>query len=318
MNKLKYKIAFCGIGSIGKRHIKNIVLYLKQQDCEYTIDAIRHDNAGKIDLEIKNYISDIYSYDDELSDDYDIIFVTNPTARHYSTIKKYAKYTINMFIEKPVFDETDYDINALDLKNSGIYYVACPLRYTNVIKYISENVNCGEAYSVRCICSSYLPDWRPGTDYRNTYSAHKNMGGGVAIDLIHEWDYLTYLFGCPEKVMHITGKYSNLEIDSDDLAVYIGKTRNKIIELHLDYFGRKNIREFEIFLPDDTVKADLTEGKITYLKSGRIIDLSETRNDYQMREIEHFFDIINGICSNDNDIYKALQTLKIAKGDYLY
>ena len=317
MNMRKLKIAFCGLGSIGRRHIKNTALYLHQHNFEYEIDAIRHDTSKEIDPEIADYITSVYSYDDEIAFDYDVIFITNPTSQHYSTIKKYSTHTANMFIEKPVFEKTDYDISPLKLKNDGIYYVACPLRYTNVIKYLAENVNCSQAYAVRTICSSYLPDWRLGIDYRETYSAHKNMGGGVSIDLIHEWDYLIYLFGCPEKMMYMSGKYSNLEIDSDDLAVYIGSSKNRIIEVHLDYFGRKNIREIEIFLPDDTIKADLVNGKISYTRSEKIIDLSENRNDYQMREIAHFFDIIRKNCTNDNDIYKAIQTLKIAKGEYL-
>jgi predicted dehydrogenase len=315
MNKPYYKIAFCGTGSIGRRHIKNTVLYLQQHNCGYKIDAVRHDTRSEIDAEISGFISGVYSYEDELENDYDIIFITNPTAQHYPAVKKYSRHTAAMFIEKPVFDRADYDIPGLDLKNDGVYYVACPLRYTNVIKYISENINCGEAYCIRAICSSYLPDWRPRVDYRGTYSARKDMGGGVSVDLIHEWDYLIYLFGCPEKLIYTGGRYSNLEIDSDDLAVYIGQSENKIIELHLDYFGRKNIREFEIFLPGDTVKADLAGGRVIYMKSGRAIDLSEQRNDYQMREIAHFFDIINGICPNSNDINKAVLTLKIAKGE---
>jgi len=316
MNQRMYKIAFCGVGSIGRRHIINIVSYLKQQNCEYIIDAIRNDKTKEIDSVITNYISNIYSYDSELTNDYDVIFITNPTSHHFSTIQRYSKNTNHMFIEKPIFDKTEYDISRLMLKNDGIYYVACPLRYTNVIRYLNENINCNDAYSVRTICSSYLPDWRPGIDYRETYSAHKDMGGGVSVDLIHEWDYLVYLFGWPEKVIYTGGKYSNLEIDSDDLAVYIGKSKSKVIELHLDYFGRMNIRKLEIFLRDDTIKADLITGKVMYMKSGRIIDLSENRNDYQLREIAHFFDIINGNRPNDNDICHAVKILKIAKGEY--
>lgn len=75
-------------------------------------------------------------------------------------------------------------------------------------------------------------------DYRTVYSAHKDMGGGVTIDLIHEWDYLVELFGKPEKMYNFKGTYSHLEIDSDDLSVYIAQYPTLLCEVHLDYFGR--------------------------------------------------------------------------------
>ena len=62
-----------------------------------------------------------------------------------------------------------------------------------------------------------------GVDYRTVYSARRAMGGGVTIDLIHEWDYLVDLFGRPQEVYNFKGTYSELEIDSDDLSVYIAR-----------------------------------------------------------------------------------------------
>lgn len=139
-------------------------------------------------------------------------------------------------------------------------------------------------------------------------------GGGVAIDLIHEWDYLTYLFGKPEQVLYAGGKYSELEIDSDDLAVYIGMYSDKLVELHLDYFGKKTIRELVLFTSKDTIVADVANSKIIYLGEKKEIDLAEDRDCYQKKELEHFWDMIDGRCDNDNDIDNALDILKIAKG----
>jgi predicted dehydrogenase len=196
-----------------------------------------------------------------------------------------------------------------------VYYVACPLRYTDVIQYIKKNIDVQKVNSVRAISSSYLPDWRPGQDYRNTYSAHKDLGGGVSIDLIHEWDYLSYLFGMPTAVKSFMGKVSNLEIDSEDYAIYIARYANNMIaELHLDYFGRKTIRSVEIYTDEDTIVGDLVAGEIRHLKSGEVVKLHAERDSYQIRELKYFIDIINGKAESYNDISQAVKVLKLTQG----
>ena len=237
----KYKIAMVGLGSIGKRHLVNIDKVLKSRSIHYSIDLIRRAGSGALDKDLYNIISTVYTEYQDVPDDYDIIFITNPTHLHFDTIRKFVGKTKNMFIEKPVFDRVPLDVTDLDLGIGGIYYVACPLRYTEVIQYAKNNIDLHKVYSARAICSSYLPDWRPKVDYRSTYSAHSNQGGGASIDLIHEWDYLMYLFGKPNRALNFRGKFSNLEIDSDDLSVYIAEYDNMLAEVHLDYFGKKKL-----------------------------------------------------------------------------
>lgn len=311
--KKKYKIGMIGLGSIGKRHLYNIVSVLKERNISYTIDLIRSGRGKELDKETKQFINRIFYSYDKVPDDYDVIFITNPTHLHLGTMKKYVTRTKHMFIEKPAIDRTDVDISKLNLLKDSIYYVACPLRYTDVIQYLKHKCDLNEVYSARVICSSYLPDWRPNVDYRTTYSAHKGQGGGVSIDLIHEWDYLVYLFGMPEQVFNIRSKYSNLEIDSDDLSLYIARYKNMAAEVHLDYFGRKTIREVQLFTSKDTIVGDIANSEIRYLRSGKIISFEELRNDFQRREIAYFFDILDGKVVNHNDIFTAFRTLKIAK-----
>lgn len=311
--KTGYKIGIIGLGSIGTRHLNNIVTVLDKREVSYSIDLIRSGKGKAIKGDIGNHINEIfYSYDD-CPDDYDVVFITNPTHLHFDTIKKFVTKTNHMFIEKPVFDVVNVPMEALQLKNNMVYYVACPLRYTSVLQYIKNEINLKNVYCARSICSSYLPEWRAGQDYRDTYSAHKDQGGGVSIDLIHELDYIFYIFGEPEEVFNLKGKFSNLEIDSDDLSLYVAKYTDKAVELHLDYFGRKTIREIQMFTDEDTIVGDIVNSEIRYLKSGKVISFKEERNDFQCKEIEHFFNIIEGKVSNDNDIYTALKTLRIAK-----
>lgn len=307
------RIGIIGLGSIAKRHIRNVTDVLTQKRERFQIDVFRHSEQTIEDVDIQALVSNVYSMDQITDKYYDICFITNPTSKHYETIKKCVPHTKHMFIEKPVFEQFDKDIARLHLNQGSIYYVACPLRYTLAMQYIKNNINIKDVISARAISSSYLPEWRPGMDYRNTYSAQKSLGGGVAIDLIHEWDYLIDLFGMPEKVLYAGGKFSKLDIDSDDLAVYMGIYDDRIVEVHLDYFGRKAMRELLLYTVDDIIRADLLQGKISYLKCGDTIDLSETRNSYQCRELEHFFDIIDGKIENDSSIEHAVEVLKIAE-----
>lgn len=307
-----YKIGIIGLGSIGTRHLKNIVKVLERKNESYIIDLIRSGKGKEIEEEIAQHISSIFYSYDSVPNDYDVIFVTNPTNLHFATIKKFISKTRHMFIEKPLFDKTVFWEDDLHLKSKSVYYVACPLRYTNVIQYIKQKIDLNDVFCARTISSSYLPDWRPGQDYRKSYSAHKDQGGGVSIDLIHEWDYICYLFGIPENILNIRGTFSKLEIDSDDLSLYIAKYADKAVEVHLDYFGRKTMREIQIFTAEDTIVGDILNSEIRYLRAEKVISFQESRNDFQLKEIEHFFDIIEGKAINDNDIKTAFRTLQIA------
>ena len=151
-------------------------------------------------------------------------------------------------------------------------------------------------------------------DYREVYSAHKDMGGGVSIDLIHEWDYISYLIGYPHSVQSIITRKSNLEIDSDDIAVYIAEYKDKVVEVHLDYFGRKTQRKIELYTSEDTIVVDLIDQKINWLCSGKVVDLSEDRDSYQIRELQHFLDIAKGKIESDNTIKEACRVLRMARG----
>lgn len=311
----KMTVCFVGIGSIAKRHIRNLDEICRNSGIVCEIDICRSGNGAQLEHDIIEKIRNKYTCIEEVPGGYDAVFITNPTRYHVQTLQQFCNKADNFFIEKPIADLQDMEaLDKLKLPQNKLYYVACPMRYTKVIQYIKSNIDPKRVYSVRCICSSYLPEWRAGVDYREVYSAHKDMGGGVSIDLIHEWDYLKYLFGMPQSIEKCIAQISDLEIDSDDIAVYIAQYPDKILELHLDYFGRKTIREICLFMPDDTVVCDLTENQIRYLKSGRVIDFCEERDDYQKRELEHFCQMIDGTCRNSNTIEDAYETMKLTQG----
>lgn len=313
-----YKIAFVGLGSIATRHLKNVHAYLASKGDGCIVDLYRSSLGRPLADELQPLVNNTYLYADEIPADrsYDVVFVTNPTSMHYETVERFAAHTDSFFIEKPVFDNTEVDERIFKLIEGKPSYVACPLRYNAVLQYVKQNIDLNKVISARAISSSYLPDWRPGQDYRKTYSAHKELGGGVSIDLIHEWDYLTWLFGMPTECKQMISKVSNLEIDSDDLAIYIGRNEKTTFELHLDYFGRQTLRTLDLFTDEETIHCDLIAGTVCFLKRGETVRLESERNAFQMKEIEHFFEIINNNIDNDSTPEHAYRVLKIAKGEF--
>jgi len=303
-----------GLGSIGVRHLCNLHTLLSERGVLPRIDAIRSLNRP-LPLEAKMLLSDVYSAPQEAPDDYDAVFITNPTSMHYETIETMLGKTMHMFIEKPVFDRVVPDWKALPWRAGGIYYIACPLRYSRVIKYLKEYLLDRQIFSARCICSTYLPDWRPTADYRQSYSARAELGGGVRLDLIHEWDYLQYLFGVPSNVLVRHGKYSNLETSSEDLAIYLAEYPDKLISVHLDYFGRAARREVELYLEDEVVVGDIYDQRVRFLYKGTVVPLPQERNAMQREEIACFLDMLDGKCQNHNSVSQAVNTLQIALGE---
>lgn len=307
------KVCFIGLGSIGKKHLNNFIAISKEYNLDTEIHAFRSTNQ-RLDDEIAKHITYQHRKLEHLADDYDIVFINNPTHLHYETIEYMVPKTKHMFIEKPLFDNTSYDVSDLKLNESSIYYVAAPLRYSGVMKGLKKIIFNEEIYSIRSICSSYLPDWRSGMDYRKVYSSHAEQGGGVSLDLIHEWDYIINLFGFPEKVYNLKGKVSYLEIDSDDISVYLGKYKNKIVEVHLNYFGKYSKRQIELITKEGTILGDFINNTIKYYYKDKIMNISVTKEDMYINEMKYF---INSILDGKrfNEIPNAFKVLQIAKGE---
>lgn len=302
------KICFFGMGSIGKKHLKNLVKILNERKIEFKIDVVKRKKG--LDDEVKEYIANVYKIDEFIPSFYDIVFIANDTSVHIETLNLMKDYSNNFFIEKPL----SLNLNGFELKNykNKKIYIACPMRYSSVMDYLKKNIDFTKVYSVRAICSTYLPDWRPTVDYRNNYSAKKELGGGVTLDLIHEWDYLTYLIGFPEEIFNLNKKVSHLEISSDDLSVYIAEYKDKLVEVHLDYFGRTPTRKVELFLKEGTIVGDFIENSIILENKEKIVLQKE---DIYVKEMNNFLNIIFDEKDNFNDLEYAYKVLKLIKGE---
>ena len=310
------KVLFVGLGSIGKRHVRNMAVVTSQMKIPFEAYALRSTTSPLEDV-IAQHIREVYTDSSRIPDDFDVAFITNPTSMHYKTIEQLRCKAKHLLIEKPVFESLNYDISGILPESiDSQYYVACPLRHTLLFRKLRTICSNTPIHSVRAICSSYLPDWRPGIDYRKTYSAQASLGGGVDLDLIHELDYLTALFSFPDKLYCLKGKYSNLELDCCDIGCYIAEYKDKLLELHLDYFGVVPRREVELYTDNDIIIADFTKQQIRWKKKKDIIYLTEERDEWCQRELRYFIQLCQSVeKKNINDISHAYHVLKLAVGE---
>ena len=303
------KALFIGVGSIGKRHIGNFYNECKKNGVIPEIHVLRRKigDLGVIGERVTKQITEIEdSY-------YDVVFITNPTNLHYDALLQCKGKTEWYFIEKPICDSCNYNLSYLGINDTNAY-VAAPMRHTTLYKKLKEIVVSKNVFSARVICSSYLPEWRKGVDYRQVYSAIKEMGGGVNLDLIHEIDYVYDLFGDPKQVYGVSGKYSDLEISSNDLSAYVFEYNDKLCEIHLDYFGRENMRYCEVFTHDGTYKADFIH-EILIKPNGESVDCHTIDSEEYVNEMEYFYKFISGKEKSINPPSLALKTLRIAIGE---
>ena len=305
------KVLFIGLGSIAAKHIKDLVSITAKQNIACDITVLRR-SVGELSNDVLSCnVKQITELDSTV---YDAAFITNPTNRHFQILEQLKGKTQFYFIEKPIFENSNYDWKSLGINEKNAY-VACPMRHSAVYKKLKNIADTNKVFSARIICSSYLPEWRPAIDYRKNYSAIKALGGGVTLDLIHEIDYMVGLFGLPEKVFNIHGKYSNLEIDSDDLSVYIAQYKDLLCEVHLDYFGRKYQRKCELFTDDGTYIADFKENTILQ-PDGTTITCTNGEKSNLYLEMEYLVDFVVGKqTENINPPKHGFEVLKITLGE---
>ena len=121
------------------------------------------------------------------------------------------------------------------------------------------------------------------------------------------------ILGFPEKIFNLRKKVSHLEISSDDVSVYIAEYKDKLVELHLDYFGRVPTRKIELFLKEGTVIGDFIKNTVI-LENNKEVDLSDDVDDY-IKEMNNFLDIIFKGKVNFNNLEYAYKVLKLIKGE---
>ena len=294
-------IAIIGYGSIGQRHEKNCLAL------GHSVDVLSRHQRRKFAREI-----------------YDLVIICSKTSEHLQDVQKFKDISENFLVEKPLFSSYS---GALQIKrmltNKKVRVGYCLIfnLIVDKVKKIIDKGTLGDISLVQIYSGSYLPDWRKG-DYRSGYSAIKNEGGGVELDLIHEVNYSQYLF--PDKVSGVysyKAKVSKLEITSNDLAVFIIKQKRRFLTITLNYFQQFPERYIKLVGEKGVLFADLINNKIEIFGQKGQKSLTKkfdfNYNQMYIDEIESMIKFIKGkerqkrILSMD----QAIKDLSIVEGE---
>lgn len=243
------KALLVGFGSIGKRHFEVLATL---------------PNIKSIDLVTKQNIDNLRCYQNlEVVgniDKYDYFVIASETNKHLEQLKFLEENVKNklIFCEKPLFQSKQ----KLEIKNNKVF-IGYVLRFHPLLQKLKKITKYEKIISANAKCGQYLPSWRANTDYKNCYSAKKEDGGGVLLDLSHEIDYVQLLCGQISEVKSYQVKISDLEINSDDLTMLIGKTdKNVFVNISIDYISKITHRKLLIETFEHTYELDFISNKL--------------------------------------------------------
>ncbi len=311
-------ILIIGGGSIGKRHLRNL-LQLGEKNI-FVVEP--NEERAKTEIEKEYSVKTFRSLEEAFVDNnFEIAFVCSPSIFHMEQALFCAEKNCDLFIEKPLSHSLENVDKLLELSDDkklvtmiGSNWKFYPL--FKKMKELLENEEIGKVLSARCQFGQYLPDWHPWEDYSQGYSANQKLGGGILLDS-HEFDYLTWFLGRVKKLACFSDKLSDLEIDTEDVAETILQFENGIIaEIHVDYLQRFYQRNFEFFGEQGTIIWD-TNAKTVVLrvkdKDEQIFPLDENYDINQMYvdEVRHFLECVETRKNSKTTLQRGVEVLKL-------
>jgi predicted dehydrogenase len=308
-----------GVGSVGSRHLSNLQA-LGQKNL-----LLYRTGKGSTGLDLPRGDFQVASnLEDALSRRPAAVIVSNPTALHVETALSAARAGAHLLIEKPLSSSMDgVEELAFEVAERGLAaLVAYQFRFhpgLRAVKGWLEEGRIGQVVSAHVFWGEYLPGWHPWEDYRFSYSALPELGGGVIHTLSHPIDYLGWLLGPVESVSAQTGRLSGLAVWVEDAAMLTLRHQGgTLASIYLDYARRPPRHDLEIVGSEGTIRWDNADGvaRLFHAESEQWMKAGPPegfqRNSLFLGEIEHFLACIAGRESPACSLDDGIQALRVA------
>jgi len=306
-----------GTGSIGRRHLAN----LRALAPGVQVDVLREGRPGPLP-EFDATLST--TLDEALAKSPQLVIVATPTSAHLRYLQAAIAAGIAFYAEKPVVGSAA-ELDALEATCRGHRMppniVGCNLRFLPSLHRLRELVRDGALGNIARAsfeCGQWLPDWRPAQDYRQGYSARAELGGGVALDLIHEIDAARWVLGELRVLCAVSARNSALEISSSDTAAYLLQAeRGALASVQVDYVARRATRRYRIVGDQATADWDLPARTLTLsdVAGTRAIDLPADAFDVAGTYVTAMSELLAAIVAGtptSQPLEEGMRSLRIA------
>lgn len=293
------RVLVVSLGSIGRRHLRNVRCLLPTAE----IAALRRPNSPSSAEGADHIFHDIRS---ALAFRPTAAIVASPATDHLRLTQTLVTNGIPVLVEKPFAHRLEglSVLVAEATAKSLPLFVAYNLRFHPIVRRVKslleENV-IGRVLTARADVGQYLPDWRPGVNYKEGVSARRDLGGGVLLELSHELDYVSWLFGRPSSVYAAGGQLGDLGIDVEDTAVLTLRYPEAapIVSVNLDFLQRAVARQLRVVGTKGSICADLVTGECDFYVAStgewtrELCRLTDSNLLY-LDEVKAFFSAVNG------------------------
>lgn len=281
-----------GSGSIGARHARN----LTELGAKVTLTDPDGERATAVAADVGGRA---VPFTPEVLAEWRAVVIASPTTLHARQASEALAAGAHVMVEKPVATNTD-ELGTIEM-NAGRVMVAYNLRLHEAcgrLMSLVEAGDVGDIASARLWFGSWLPDWRPNVDYRTTYSARADLGGGVLLDAIHEIDLLLWLGGDDATFTvdgAIVARVGPLEIDVEDTVRALLRHHDGwVADISLDYLSRAYRRGIEVVGTTATARLDWARGLVELETADGVTtwDATESVDASYEREAERFLSFV--------------------------
>jgi predicted dehydrogenase len=236
------RVVVVGSGPAGLRHVRNAVLLGHDVSLVRRAGLPTDALARELDVPVFDALTDAADWEPEAA------VVATPPSEHLAAIHWALERACPVLVEKPFASSSAGIADVVDAAAAcGVSIaVGYNLRFHPAVAAVERAVSTGRIgplLAMRAEVGSYLPEWHPEDDYRRGSAARRELGGGAALTLSHELDYVLWIAGEVVDATGIAAHASDLDVDADDVAELVLRHRSGALSsVHMDFFDRMHRR----------------------------------------------------------------------------